>query len=125
MNYQVTFYKNSLELLTERKANFVNQLKKNSSLIIDKLGDKLKRYGNTTGESIKNFIEEMSLNETKQKNITVEIGDIPLFYTKVSNQNTNKNFHIIFTFKNKGVSNFSSELYVSGTFNYNRLGEQL
>lgn len=125
MNYKVTFYNDEMEMLTERKANFVNILKKNSSQIIDKLGGKLKRYGNTTGEAIKNFIEEMSLNETKQKNITVEIGDIPLFYTKISNQNTNKNFHIIFSFKNKGVSNTSSKLSVSGTFNYNRLGDKL
>ena len=28
MNYKVTFCKNEMEILTERKANFVNQLKK-------------------------------------------------------------------------------------------------
>lgn len=28
MNYKVTFYNDLVELLTERKANFVNQLRK-------------------------------------------------------------------------------------------------
>lgn len=33
MNYKVTFYKDYIELLTERKSNFVNNLKK-----VDKSG---------------------------------------------------------------------------------------
>lgn len=33
MNYKVTFYNDLVELLTERKGNFVNKLKKISSNI--------------------------------------------------------------------------------------------
>ena len=37
MKYKITFYKNEMEMLTERKANFVNQLKKLSSKITNEL----------------------------------------------------------------------------------------
>ena len=56
MNYNVTFYKNSLELLTERKANFVNQLKKLSTIITNKLSNEVKTDGKTVSEKIVNFM---------------------------------------------------------------------
>ena len=40
MNYKVTFYNNALELLTERKANFVNNIKKLTSQVVTKLAKK-------------------------------------------------------------------------------------
>lgn len=38
MNYKVTFYKNEIEMLTERKANFVNNLKKINKSSCCKIG---------------------------------------------------------------------------------------
>lgn len=56
MNYNVTFYNNTLELLTERKANFVNQLKKLSTIITNKLSNEVKTDGKTVSEKIVNFM---------------------------------------------------------------------
>ena len=41
MKYKVTFYNDLVELLTERKANFVNNLKKLTSQVITKLAKKM------------------------------------------------------------------------------------
>lgn len=41
MNYKVTFYNNLAELLTERKGNFVNNLKKLTSQVVTKLAKKM------------------------------------------------------------------------------------
>lgn len=58
MNYKVTFYKNTLELLTERKANYVNQLKKLSSKITYELFKKIDGNGKGTDKII-NFMKSM------------------------------------------------------------------
>ena len=59
MNYKVTFYNDLVELLTERKANFVNKLKKISSNVLDMLGKEIERqYGfkGTTAQKIIQFM---------------------------------------------------------------------
>ena len=56
MNYKVTFYKDEMEMLTERKANFVNQLKKLSTIITNKLSNEVKTDGKTVSEKIVNFM---------------------------------------------------------------------
>ena len=64
MNYKVTFYNDLVELLTERKANFVNNLKKISSKILDMLGKELeRRYGvnGTTAQKIVQFMTQCAM----------------------------------------------------------------
>lgn len=64
MNYKVTFYKDEMEMLTERKANFVNKLKKISSKILDMLGKELeRRYGvnGTTAQKIVQFMTQCAM----------------------------------------------------------------
>ncbi len=55
MKYQVTFYKDEMQMLTERKANFVNKLKKLSSRVTQELANKIGGNG-TTSEKIISFI---------------------------------------------------------------------
>lgn len=59
MNYNVTFYKNSLELLTERKANFVNNVKKLTSQVMAKLARECGGNGETSGMAILNHLKQM------------------------------------------------------------------
>jgi hypothetical protein len=62
MNYKVTFYKDKLEFLTERKSNYTNKLKKITSDAITKLANKLAdRYevSGTSGEKISKALQKM------------------------------------------------------------------
>lgn len=52
MNYQVTFYNNVVELLTERNANFVNKIKHLTSRVFNKLAKQTDQKGNTSATSI-------------------------------------------------------------------------
>ena len=65
MNYNVTFYKNSLELLTERKANLVNNVKKLTSQVMAKLARECGGNGETSGMAILNHLKQMT-KEKKQ-----------------------------------------------------------
>ena len=55
MKYQVTFYETLEHLLTERKANFVNKLKKLTSKVTQELANKIGGNG-TTSEKIISFV---------------------------------------------------------------------
>ena len=65
MNYKVTFYKNSLELLTERKANFVNNVKKLTSQVMAKLAKECGGNGETSGMAILNHLKQMHYDGEK------------------------------------------------------------
>ena len=65
MNYNVTFYKNSLELLTERKANFVNNVKKLTSQVMAKLARECGGNGETSGIAILNHLKQMHNDREK------------------------------------------------------------
>jgi hypothetical protein len=65
MNYNVTFYKNSLELLTERKANFVNNVKKLTSQVMAKLARECGGKGETSGMAILNHMKQMIADREK------------------------------------------------------------
>ena len=65
MNYKVTFYKNSLELLTERKANFVNNIKKLTSHVMAKLARECGGNGETSCMAILNHLKQMHYNREK------------------------------------------------------------
>lgn len=66
MNYKVTFYKDYVELLTERKANFVNNLKKLTSQVVTKLAKKMAaemgKQEKTSGLTILEFLKTMAVN---------------------------------------------------------------
>ena len=65
MNYNVTFYKNSLDLLTERKANFVNNVKKLTSQVMAKLAHECGGNGETSGMAILNHMKQMIADREK------------------------------------------------------------
>ena len=65
MNYKVTFYKNTLELLTERKANFVNNVKKLTSQVMTKLARECGGNGETSGMAILNHLKQMHRDREK------------------------------------------------------------
>ena len=69
MNYKVTFYNNLVELLTERKANFVNNLKKLATLITNKLASEVKTDGKTVSEKITNFMIQMGQNDKENERL--------------------------------------------------------
>ena len=69
MNYKVTFYNNLVELLTERKANFVNNLKKLTTQVVTKLAKRMAsemgRQEKTSGLTIFEFLKTMALKGKK------------------------------------------------------------
>lgn len=72
MNYKVTFYKNETEMLTERKANFVNQLKKLSSELTSKIAQKCYKNG-TQANRIKEKLGKNYSFSFDFQNFTVNI----------------------------------------------------
>ena len=74
MNYKVTFYKNEMEMLTERKANFVNQLKKLSSKITNELFKQISGKG-TGAEKIINQMKDMLERNQQTKSFHIKIPD--------------------------------------------------
>ena len=58
MNYKVTFYKNELEMLTERKANFVNNIKLLTTKAFEELAQRTDKKGKTSAISILEQLED-------------------------------------------------------------------
>lgn len=56
MNYKVTFYKDYVELLTERKANFVNKIRRFSSEILHLIANKNQSKNKTIAQKLLSFI---------------------------------------------------------------------
>lgn len=65
MNYKVTFYKDCVELLTERKANFVNKLKALTSRVFEQLAQKVGTRGKTNGMAVLEFLKQMAASGRK------------------------------------------------------------
>ena len=57
MNYKVSFYENLTELLIERKANYINQLKKLTTKITNALGEKMVGEGTLTEKILARMID--------------------------------------------------------------------
>lgn len=80
MFYKVTFYKDEMEMLTERKANFTHKLAKISSKIFKAIADKIGGKG-TSGQKIlkamiKHVIANEKTNEKEDLKISVSIPDL-------------------------------------------------
>lgn len=73
MKYKVTFYKDYVELLTERKANFVDKLKALTSRVFEQLAQKVGTKGKTNGMAILEFLKQMAASGKK-----VWYGDVTL-----------------------------------------------
>lgn len=114
MKYKVKFYKSSKELITERKANFVNNLKKISSKITDEIANKIGGSG-SSGYRIVNYMMNMI---SSNKNKSVLKISIPELTNRKLGLTTlvNDEIPISFTFKN--ISNeLDSKAYFSGEGN--------
>lgn len=71
MNYKVTFYNDLVELLTERKSNFVHKLKGLTTKIINELTNEISKKYNfrgTTGEKLVQFLLSMTKDKNKSSN---------------------------------------------------------
>lgn len=75
MNYKVTFYKDYVELLTERKANFVNKLKALTSRVFEQLAQKVGTRGKTNGMAILEFLKQMAASGKKVWHGAVTLDD--------------------------------------------------
>lgn len=112
MEYNVSFYNDLVDLLTERNANFVNKLKALSTKITNAIGKKVGGQG-TTGRNIINFLATMVENGEDEKTIQFEIPD--WVNPAIDNfPNTGKPIPIIVKFRDvgsngEGVCKFSGE----------------
>lgn len=75
MKYKVTFYKNSLELLTERKANFVNKIKSLTSKVFDELAKKTNKTGKTSAISILEQLRDLTYYEKPTWRVGITLDD--------------------------------------------------
>lgn len=75
MNYKVTFYKDCVELLTERKANFVNKLKALTSRVFEELAQKVGTRGKTNGMAVLEFLKQMAASGKKLWHGAVTLDD--------------------------------------------------
>lgn len=75
MRYQVTFYKDEMEMLTERKGNFVNKLKKISSKLLEMMAYELEKQYDVHGTTAQKIVQFMlkCANEKKHDVITIKV----------------------------------------------------
>ena len=123
MNYKVTFYKDVISLLTQRKSNFVNKLKHLTSSIITKLTNKCQGYG-TSAQKIYALCKEMSQNTIPQKRIIVttpQIANEKIDFLP----NTGKQIPIYFIFKNKNINSSQTKFDVEGEVSNKTIGKKV
>lgn len=110
MNYKITFYKDVIQMLTERKANFVNNLKKLTSQVVTKLANRMAsemgRQEKTSGLTIFEFLKTMALNGEKVWRCGITLDDyanleIPYF------PNTGKPIPFKFKYICNGTNEYS------------------
>ena len=113
MNYKVTFYENAMQMLTERKANFVNNVKKLTSQIVGKLANECGRNGQTSGIAIFNRLKRMVIRDEKIWRCGITLDDyknIKLDYLP----NTGQPIPIKVQFNSTGENDSHSEFESSG-----------
>jgi hypothetical protein len=113
MNYNVTFYKNSLELLTERKANFVNNVKKLTSQVLAKLARECGGNGETSGIAILNHLKQMIADREKVWRCGITLDDYKNFKLDYL-PNSGKPIPFKFKFISKGDNESYSQFESSG-----------
>ena len=75
MNYKVTFYKDEMEMLTERKSNFINKVKSLTSRVFDKLAKETGQTGRTSVISILQHLKKMTDDKKKNWRAYVTLDD--------------------------------------------------
>jgi hypothetical protein len=113
MNYNVTFYKNSLELLTERKANFVNTIKKLTSQVMAKLAHECGGKGETSGMAILNHLKQMHNDREKVWRCGITLDNYKNFKLDYL-PNSGKPIPFKFKFISKGDNENYSDFEASG-----------
>ncbi|MBO5826946.1 MAG: hypothetical protein J6R59_00510 [Paludibacteraceae bacterium] len=115
MNYKVTFYKDEMEMLTERKANFVNNVKKLTSQVMSKLARECGGNGETSGMAIFNHLKQMHYDREKVWRCGITLDNYKNF--KLDNfTNTGKpipfNFKFVTGGDNESYSRFDARGHV-------------
>ena len=113
MKYKVTFYKNSLELLTERKANFVNNIKKLTSQVMAKLAHECGGKGETSGMAILNHLKQMIAEREKVWRCEITLDNYKNFKLDYF-PNSGKPIPFKFKFISKGDNESYSKIDSSG-----------
>ena len=113
MNYKVTFYKNTFELLTERKANFVNNVKKLTSQVMAKLARECGGNGETSGMAILNHLKQMIAEREKVWRCGITLDNYKNFKLDYL-PNSGKPIPFKFKFISKGDNESYSEFNSSG-----------
>lgn len=119
MNYKVTFYESLEHLITERKANYVFQLKKLSSKITNELFNKI--GGNGTGaDKIIHIMKTLIVRGQRYKTFNFTIPDYvnPI----VANfPNTGKEIPIIITVKKSDMNADVGPVYTEGLCSWRKI----
>ena len=125
MNYKVTFYNNLTELLTERKANFVNKIKHLTSRVFDKLAKETEMTEKTSALSILSHLKLLSDLGKKNWRVGITLDDyrnieIPMF------PNTGKPIPFKFNFIINDSHQYYTKFGFKGHCSYSKLrGEKL
>ncbi len=118
MKYQVTFYNNLVELLTERKANFVHKLKGLTTKIINALMNEISKQYNfqgTTGDKLVQFLLRVSkhkpigIGEVVFLNIPINGKNVPVVFEFICADNRLKEFDLEVTGKCGFTRSFQGE----------------
>ena len=117
MNYKVTFYDNLTELLTERKANFVNKINHLTSRVFDKLAKETDMTEKTSVLSILSHLKHLTDLGKKNWRVGINLDDyrnIELEYLP----NTGKPIPFKFNFVLHGYSKNRTDFDVKGRCSY-------
>ena len=119
MNYKVSFYESLEHMLTERKANYVFQLKKLSSKITQELFKKI--GGNGTGaDKIINIMKTLLVRGKRYQTFNFTIPDYvnPI----VANyHNTVKEIPIVITFQQSNINADIGPIFMEGLCSWKRI----
>ena len=113
MNYKVSFYKNEIEMLTERKANFVNNVKKLTSQVMAKLARECGGNGETSGMAILNHLKQMIADREKVWRCGITLDNYKNFKLDYL-PNSGKPIPFKFKFISKGDNESYSQFETSG-----------
>lgn len=117
MNYKVTFYDNLTELLTERKANFVNKINHLTSRVFDKLAKETDMTEKTSVLSILSHLKHLTDLGKKNWRVGINLDDyrnIELEYLP----NTGKPIPFKFNFVLHGYNKNRTDFDVKGHCSY-------
>ena len=116
MFYKVTFYKDEMEMLTERKANFTHKLAKISSKIFKAIADKIGGKGTSGQKILKAMIKHVIANEKTNEKEDLKISvSIPDLINNLPQYGINNQIEVSVIFHNtSSTESKSTEINISG-----------